>query len=262
MTTVTELNSNNDRKIERMLEYSLIKHENSNNQEEKFRCKLLIDEIYAFEMISARKACSNLEKSMGFMYFVENYKNHEKCLNFFASRLIDEILFFKENVENKIHNTYSSFNEYISNKPKGFLIDIISGYDEELSKFIKLNASEINKLDSFIDFVGQNWVGYEIDKRDCNKLISKLDAYYDRYLTRSGFSRVDLYIYLFKKNDMIEDFKKYYIMEDISLEELNDLIEQNDIFKNKFSIKDIKRISEMERIIQENYIKEGKRLKI
>lgn len=261
MSYITELNSNNDRKIEKMLEYNLIKYENSNNNEEKYKYKLIIDEIYSFEIVNARKACCNLDKSLGFMYFVENYKNHELCLNFFASQLIDEILFFKENTENIIHNSYSSFGDYINDKPKGFLIDIISNYDDELSKFAKLNISDINKFDDFIDLVGQNWIGYDEDRKDCNKLISKLDAYYDRYLSRSNFSRVDLYIYLFKKNDMIDDFKKYYVMEDTSLEELDDLIENNDIFKNRFSIKNIKHISEMDKIIQENYIKEGKRLK-
>ena len=261
MSTITKLNSGNDKKIEKLLEQNLIKYDNSSDEMQRFRYKLVIDEIYAFERTYAAKVCKDFDKSMGFIYFIENYRNHERCLDFFAKRYIDEILYFIEDAEGVIHDNYNSFSEYESDRPKGFLIDIISKYDEDLSKFIKVNINEVKPIDNFIDIVRQNWRGYEIDKNDCNKLISKLDLYYDEHGRRSNCTKTEILIYLFSRNDMIDDFKKFYVMEDTSEEELNELIEKNDIFKENLDIRDIKLISGMDKIIKENINNKGKRLK-
>lgn len=258
---VTKLNSGNDKKIEKLLEYNLIKYENSTDELQKFKYKLVIDEIYAFERSNANKACKNINKSMGFLYFIENYKNYEKCLDFFASRMIDEILYLKEDAESMVHEEYTSFNNYVNDKPKSFVIDIISKHDEDLSGFVKGNISEIKSIDNFIGVVGQNWTGYESDKSEYKSLISKLDRYYDENGRKSNCTRADILIYLFTRNGMIDDFKKYYVMEDTTEEELDDLIENNDIFKTVFNINDIKLISEMDKIIKENIKNKGKRLK-
>ena len=93
-------------------------------------------------------------------------------------------------------------------------------------------------------------------------LITKLDAYYDKNGSKCKCPRVDLYIYLFKNNDMIEDFKKYYIMEDTTDDEFNEMIENSDIYDKQLTMKDIKMIAEMDKIFKENINKKGKRLKI
>lgn len=271
MTTITNLNSRKDRKIERLLNGALKKYDESTDDMQRFRNKLIVDEIYAFERTTANKACKKLDKSMGFIYFIENYKDYERCLLFFASKYIDEILYFKEDAETLIHDNYSTFTDYEDDRPRGFLIDMISKYDTDLSKFIAVNMSEIKPIDDFINRVGHNWYGYESDKNDCSQLISKLDAYFRENGNRCSITETDLLIYLFSKNDMLDDFKKYYIMEDTSPEEFDELIENNDVFdriinkdgkpNKKFSINDIKLIAEMDKIIRENISNKGKRLK-
>ena len=257
MANITNINSGNGQRIQKMLEYNLIKY----NIDSDNTRKIVIDAIYAFEMEHAKKVCKKLDRSMGFIYFMENYNNYEKSLSFFSDKMVDDILYFKENAEGLIHDSYRSFQDYKSDKPRAFLLDVISKYDRDLSSFLKVNIDIIGSIDRFIEIVGYNWESYELDKNECSKLISKLDKYYDEHENMIKCPRVDAYIYLFKKNNMIDDFKKYYIMEDTTIEEMDEIINTSDIFNNNLSIKDIRLIAEMDKIIKENTNKKIKRLK-
>lgn len=257
MANITSINSGNGQRIQKMLEYNLIKYKEEPNSSGK----IIIDAIYAFEMEHAQRLCKKLDRSLGFMYFSENYNHYEKSLAFFSDRMVNDILNFKENVEGLIHNSYKSFKEYKSDSPRAFLINVISKYDKDLASFLKVNMGVVDSLDNFIEIIGINWESYESDRVEYDKLISKLDKFYNEHELLLNFPRIDAYIYLFKKNGMINDFKKYYVMEDTTDEEMEDIIEDSDIFSNELSIRDIKLIAEMDRIIKENNNKKIKRLK-
>jgi hypothetical protein len=257
MANITTINSGNGQRIQKMLEYNLIKYK----EEPSSSGKIIIDAIYAFEMEHAQLACKKLDRSLGFIYFSENYNHYEKSLAFFSDRMVDDILNFKENVEGLIHDSYKTFQDYKSDSPRAFLIDVISKYDKDLASFLKVNMAVIDSLDKYVEIIGINWESYEEDREECSKLISKLDKFYDEHSAVMSCPRTDAYIYLFKKNGMINDFKKYYVMEDTSEEEFNDIIEKSDIFANELSIKDIKLIAEMDKIIKENNNTKIKRLR-
>lgn len=258
MANITNLNSGNGQRIQKMLEYNLIKYK----EEPSTTGKIIIDAIYAFEMEHAEKVCKKLDRSLGFAYFTDNYTHYEKSLSFFSERMINDILNFKENTEGLIHDSYKSFKDFKSDSPRAFLINIVSKYDRDLATFLKVNVDVINTIDNFIGMVGLNWEFYELDKASCTNLISKLDKFYDEHETLFNCPRVDAYIYLFEKNGMINDFKKYYVMEDTTDEEMDEIIKNNNIFERNLSIRDIKLIAEMDKIIKENNNKRIKRLKI
>ncbi len=258
MANVTKLNSGNGQRIQKMLEYNLIKY----NEEPSSSGKIIIDAIYAFEMEHAQIACKKLDRSLGFIYFSENYNHYEKSLAFFSDRMVGDILNFKENVEGLIHDSYNTFQEYKSDSPRAFLVDVISKYDKDLASFLTVNMAVIDSLDKYINAIGLNWESYEEDRNECARLISKLDKFYDEHSAVMNCPRVDIYVYLFKKNGMISDFKKYYDMEDTSDEEKDEIIENSDIFQNELSIVSINLIAEMDRIIKKNNSTRIKRLKI
>lgn len=220
MANITSINSGNGQRIQKMLEYNLIKYKEEPNSSGK----IIIDAIYAFEMEHAQRLCKKLDRSLGFMYFSENYNHYEKSLAFFSDRMVNDILNFKENVEGLIHNSYKSFKEYKSDSPRAFLINVISKYDKDLASFLKVNMGVVDSLDNFIEIIGINWESYESDRVEYDKLISKLDKFYNEHELLLNFPRIDAYIYLFKKNGMINDFKKYYVMEDTTDEEMEDII--------------------------------------
>lgn len=261
MTRITELKSNNEKKLEKLLEATLKKYEDATNDMDRYRHKLIIDEIYAFERDYASKACENLPNSIGYAYFLENYKHFDRSLDFFTKKFIEEIIYYKEDAESLVHESYNSFYDYKNDKPKTFIINIISKYDEDLSRFIMLNIDDIKELDNFISIVNGNWREYEFEKSDYNRMISRLDSYYEENGSKSSCSKTDLLIFLFSRNNIIDEFKKYYIMEDTSEEEVDELIKNNDVYTKIFNISDIKLIAEMDKIIKDSLSKNGKRLK-
>ena len=260
MSVITNLNSSNDRKIEKLLENNLIKYDETENEIERYRYKFVVDSIYGFERENAEEACKSLDNSLGFAYFSEYYKSNKRCLNFFCFRLIDEILIFKENVEGLIHEQYSSSFEFLNSNPKCFLISIISKYDDDLASYIKVNIADMKIIDNYIDMLKLNWREYEEERNECVSLISKLDDYYDKNGIKCKCSIIDIYIYLFTRNGMIPELKKYYKMEDTTDEEFDELIRESDIYSISKSIDDIRMIAEMDKIFKENIKKRGKRL--
>ena len=253
MSTITKLNSSNDKKIERILESNLIKYEQAESEQERFRRKLIIDEIYSFERLQASRACSKLNKSIGFAYFIENYKNHERGLHFFSYKLSDEILCFNEDIEKLVHDKFASFESFEEEKPKTFFIDIISNYDEDLANYIKINATEATFLDRYMEVIKSNWINYEtIMGLTYQRLFMKLESFYDNEGTRSNYTKTEILIHLSKKYNLVNEFKNYYIMEDTSKEELNELIESNNIDENLLSEKDFELIKAMDEIVEKN----------
>ena len=87
MSVITNLNSGNSNKIELLLEKTLSKYENSKEEMERFRCKFLIDEIYAFERENASNACINLNKSIGYAYFLGDFSSAKPHRTGFSRRL-------------------------------------------------------------------------------------------------------------------------------------------------------------------------------
>jgi hypothetical protein len=253
MPTITQLSSSNEKKIERILEANLIKYDQAESEQERFRRKLIIDEIYSFERLQASKACSKLNKSIGFAYFIENYKNHERGLHYFSYKLSDEILCFNEDIEKNVHDKYTSYESFEEDKPKTFFINIISKYDEDLANYIKVNLSEATFIDRYIEVIKSNWINYEtIKDLTYQKLFMKLEEYYDKVGNRSNYTKSELLIHLSKKNNLIDEFKKYYIMEDTSLDELNELIDSNNIDESLLLEYDLELIKEMDEIVEKN----------
>lgn len=256
--------SNTDKKLESFLEETLEEYENTTNNDKKNNLRLIIDSIYSFERTNAIKSIKGLDKSIGFNYFIENYKHHERGLDLFSSRMIEEILKNRENTEALIHEEFSSSRVFINDDPNTFLCNILSKYDTDLSKFTSSNIEHLSVITKYIDYIKTNWDVFEEGKKDFSELVSELDTYYDSHVIKGGCTRPEIYIYLFAKNCVLDDFRKYYIMEDTSLEETESIIRNNDIFNKINNIDDINQIKEMEKIIKaklfDRYCKKGKPL--
>lgn len=265
MSIITKLSSNNDKKIERILEAHLIKYDNSKDEEDRFRNKLIIDTIYSFERTQAERYCNSINRSIGFAYFINNYKNYKKSLNYFSYKLTDELLFYNEelDVEEVIHEKYNSYESFKEDRPKAFLIDIISKYDEELSDYIKVNMNEIDYIDRYLSLIESNWDAYELDEdKRYENMFCKLKSYYNEKGYKSEFSIVEILIYLSNKNNIREQFQKNYIMEDLPEEDIDLMFENIGIDEDNISPYDMNLISNMDNIIKKSKNKKIKRLNI
>ena len=246
MAEITELNSNNDKKLERILEANLIKYDNAKNDDERLRRRMIIDEIYAFERVQADKCCEKLSNSIGFAYFIKHYNNFERSLHYFSYRLADEILYMKEDIESLAHNSFNSKEEFMSSGPNNFLISVISKYDEDLANYIKVNILEVDYIANYIKVINDNWDKYNSFNSILYKnMISRSEKIFEEQTIagRFNYSKTDILIYLSKKYDMLREFKEYYIMEDTTEDELNELIETNNVDEEKCSEREQNMIS-------------------
>lgn len=251
-----------DKKLENFLEKMLIGYqmEDTISQSDTGRNYYanIINEIYLEERKNASKEYRFLSRSMGFMYFIENYKNHEMPLELFSNRMLEEILKEKENTEALIHNKYYSFEEFLEDNPSKFLLDIISKYDEDLANYVKINEKHILFIKKYKEYISTDWAYFERNKKVFNELVEGLDSFFDDNSRQCKFkkmSRPEVYIYLFKNNGMIDSFEKYYEMDDTTFEEKKKLIEENDVFTKIMNIDEIKLISEMDKMIKRKLYK-------
>ncbi|MBR2998060.1 MAG: hypothetical protein IKF37_03155 [Bacilli bacterium] len=263
---VTELNSENDRIIEKIMELHLKRRDGSDDAEERIKCSWIIDTIYAFERVAASKHCKAIDKSMGFAYLIGKYRHYERSLYHFASEMTREIMFTNkdETTEELIHTKYPSFDAFESDKPRSFVIDNISKYDEDLSSYIQVNIMDIEFLDDYIDEIKGNWEEFESNNEEAKykRMFSELETYYDKKGNRSSFTKSEILIFLSLKNNLVDEFKKNYIMEDTSDEELDELIENNDVGeKISSSAADMELVSEMDSIVKKTKNKKAKRLR-
>ena len=255
MTTIVDNGFGN------MLGFFLRKYDETKNEQEKIKLLESINMIYEFASNSAKDYAKGNENSLGFMYYINNLKNHregERCLEFFSSKMTLEILTRKEDGERLLHEKYKTFSDLENDNPKAYLINIISKHDKDLADFI-ISNSEINSLNYFLDSVIENWRDYEMEKEMFDEIINSLDLYFNMNGKKCTRSKLDILIHIFKENDMIDLFKKYYGMEDTSPEELDEINNTSDIYNpetidNKkaklINMRDIKLISEMNRLLK------------
>ena len=256
----SDLMSISNKKFENYLENILSKHDLSTLEDNTF-LKNIIDDMYLYERQNASKKCEN--KSMGFSYIIEEYKHYKKCLDLFTTRMIEEILKEKENTENLIHNKYKTmeafqYEDYISNNK--FFYNLLSKYDKDLANYTRDNWQYIEFLKEYKEYVLTNWNFFEKEKKEFNKLVSDLDLTFDELASKGRikrWSRHEIYIYLFKNNDMIDQFEKYYDMEDTTFEEKKELIKTSDVFTKIVNIDEIKIISEMDKMVKRNINNKG-----
>ena len=122
---------------------------------------------------------------------------------------------------------------------------------------------DIEFVDQYIEEIKGNWDTYESnDEVKYKKMFSELEKYYDQKGNRSNFTKSEILIFLSLKNNLVDEFKKNYIMEDTSDEELNELIETNNVGeKISSSAEDMELVSEMDSIVKKTKNKKVKRLK-
>ena len=246
--------------IERFLEEQLVKRNNAVFQEDKECFDRTIEEVYSFQRRIALNSVK--DNSMGFSFFIDNYYNHELGLEFFSKRMTNEVLFEKENVEGLIHKKYSCAMDLNKTDIKSFLYEIIAKYDKDLSDFMKNHENHIRTLDEYIEYVKRNWIDFKEGKHDFDILITELNNYYEENCLTCRCSKLDIYLHIFDKNGMLDKFRKYYDMEDTTLEEAKKL--ESNVIGTGLTEEEIVNIKTMERIVQthnyNNVRKEGIRL--
>ncbi len=235
------------------------------SEEDKNYIDAIINKMYEYERKNALSSVKNNEESIGFAYILENYSNLERSLLYFTDRITREVLNEREYTETLIHRKFKSTFNLIGNAPKIFLYDIIEKHDKDLANFLKDHDDYIYILDEYIQYIKINWNGFEEEKEYFNKLLSDLDKYYNEntleFISKFNCSKLDILIYLFAKNDMLDMFKRHYIMEDTTPDESNIIVSESELGDINY-IDGIEFIKGMDKIIKSHNYNKTKRNEI
>lgn len=153
--------------------YELLK-----NEEKSFFSyyyKTMVDAIYNAEMsfINNYKSNHNEDNNIlgyGFIFIKFNYKNNCIFLNFFAKKIINEIFFEINFLEDLIHKYFNEYNKLQSHGINNFLISIIEKYDFTLANYVKCNVSLLDDVKENLESIEQNFNTYV--KNEKNNLVS------------------------------------------------------------------------------------------
>ena len=241
---------NNCNKLENFLETAITKYNFATEESEKDLYGKMIDEIYASERKNAAFACRSKDKSMGFAYIVEDYRNHEQGLELFSSRMINEVLTVKTNAKKTIHENYSSYRAF-SDDATGFLCGLIAEYDTDLAEYVKANSLHMQVIEDFTESVEKGWRS----NAKVSEIMKALDEYYAKSFKETKMPKAELYVHIFKTAHMLPDLERFGFFDGMSDKERETLISSDGFYAKLKNIKDINKVTEMTNII---YLKAAK----
>ena len=118
---------------------------------------------------------------MGFCYIYAEYKGYEETLNYFAKRMINDIIHENnKSLEDMLHKQFKTKDEVSRTKLNSFYISFIEKYDSSLASYtcVHLNIlDEVNKGAT----MGMNAISYVSDKVTDAKFKNVLDTEYNKY---------------------------------------------------------------------------------
>lgn len=251
MTTI----DNNDIRMQRFLEKNLTIYATTESKEERKIAEIIINGVYNEEKENALRGVKDPSKTMGFNYFVANYKDHETCLEYFATRMANEALTVRQDVTAKIHKEYPSYYSFINDKPNEYIIKSITEQDKDLGEFVESNLHVSKGIDEFIQTfsqqLGRDWLNYESRIKFFENLIKQLTEYYEKNCKSCSCEVNAVIAYLFRAYNLLADCKQIS-MTDEEIDKKTEGIYAN---KNNKWVMHIRTMSEMVKDARDHGVK-------
>jgi len=177
-----------------MTELYIIMSKLTEKTEHNLFYKLKSELIYEKEkmIIEAIKQDNEIPKTLienignGFFIIYDNYLNSKIILDFFSSKMIDELLLNNEefNLEKYLHQNHNSFQEIEKIGINNFILTLIAHYDMSLASYLTLNLHLLNDIRNKMYKIKNKWARFDQKNKD-NKvdyLVEKIGKYiYDVY---------------------------------------------------------------------------------
>ena len=169
---------------------------------------------------------------LGFSYIIHEYGNSKICMDFFTKKYMNELLINDSDydLEERMHDNYEAYEEFLENNPNKFIIDIINKKDTDFGNFLSYDISRLNCLDSELDRIKNNWKDYYEFKESIifNKIKNKLNNYFEAHKDECSLYKTEIIVYLAMKHNVLEKMSEYYKFDDPD-ETLITLSKDNDI---------------------------------
>lgn len=221
------------------------------NKSRSLKYEYLIDLYYSHEMSLCEGVKNEFTRTLGFKYIYGEYGGYPLCLEFFCNKFLDNILFkdADEDLEEILHKNFDSYEDFESSKPNRFIIELVEAKDIDLAYFLKMHIGYINGINNYLQIIKTNWPNYDITSEEemFNKMLAKVNRYYDKNYLSCSFSNVEILVYLANKNHVLGLFDKYYRFEDENIYEIARECNLSDVPKTK---DDLYIIENMDRIMK------------
>lgn len=149
------------------------------------------------------------EVGLGFLFLIEESFNVRYMM---AQKMLLEIFEGQVNfsLEKYLHKNFASVEELKNAKIRNFLLEYITGYDEELANFIKVHIELLKDIIDDVRRIVINWSIYEkiLERQKINAILDEIDRFCMEYPMNDLFDS-DVYKYIAKKFNLYELFKEY-----------------------------------------------------
>ena len=191
----------------------------------------------------------------GFYLIYDEYYNNEIILNYFAKRMIDDIL--KENninLEEIIHKNFKTKEQFKKFGINNYIINLIGCYDNMLSDYISKHLNTIFDTIKKCNKILDDFEAYEerIEKNKFNLIIEKVNKYMNEKYIHSYLDETFILYYVASKLGVFDKLVKYDVLDkNEALDVLSQYsdVELENILKSNFS--DIVNLKKVENIFKE-----------
>lgn len=170
--------------------------------------------------------------SLGFSYIIHEYGDSKICMDFFTKKYMNELLINDSDydLEERMHDSYETYEEFLENNPNNYIIDIVNKKDTDFGNYLSYDINRLSFLNSELDRIKNNWKDYYEFRESIifNKIKNKLNNYFEEHRDECTLYKTDIIVYLAMKHDILEKMSDYYKFDDPD-ETLVTLAKDNDI---------------------------------
>lgn len=187
----------------------------------------------------------------GFWLIYDKYNSSNVVVDYYAKEMIKEILSEKY-LEEKIHNSYNTPEEFQKIELKNYLIKIISNYDPTLSSYISANPNLLNNTLKIIERIQKNWYKYNdiIDRKTYENIYEAVHNYinYEEPESSNLFSEEEIIYSLGEELNILELIKKYDKIDEEYYQDIKESIKNHP--KEDYTFIEKKHYNNLKKIIQ------------
>lgn len=222
-----------------------------NDKDNKFYMvyKLITNSAYDALMLQLQVFKDNFENNkqiideigMGFWLVLDEYSSSEVITNFFAKKMIDEIMYEYINLENELHLNFKNVQSL--ENVNTILLSIIGKFDKQLMDYVSSNLSLLDNIKKEINVIKRNWNKFnsKIETDRFDMIREYVSQYIDKHDNDCIFDMYEIIFYIGEELGILEQLKKAYGDEDYP--------DTFDINKRNMNIVDLKHYLNIKRIM-------------
>lgn len=196
-----------------------------------------------------------LEIMRGVFWFIfDKYNSSDIIMKYFAKKFVDEYMI---KLEERVHNDFDSLNELEETGINNYLINLLFGYDSNLSAYISCHLELLDDLKKCIKSIKIRWNFYnsQAESEKYNAIIDAVSNYFEDYADDVDLivGETEILYYIGKELGINEKIFKYDCISKELYEEIMNYISNKENFidraKKNNNLKELYHYQTLKKII-------------